>query len=517
MVSVLRDLRSIRNKQTGAGQATLPLTAQMQALVDAPLQSGVTRIVGYAGAAKTSTLIARARSLPSNYRMLYLAFTKSAQLDAAARFGRGNTECRTANSLAFEVVGQKYVHKLRDPRVLDIMAAIDSNDDWFLARTILDTLHSWCASAEHNFPTLAQSIQGPIVGSPDFLAHAAALAHKVWQRMVDVDDDFPMSHEGYLKLYQLSRPKLNFDSVALDEAQDTNSVTWAILSGQDSPLEIIGDPYQSIFLFRGAVNAMSMVKPNREFLLSQSFRFGPSVAGIANSILFNFFGEQQQLQGLGPDTKVGPFDPNQKHALIARTNATVFHHAAAAVMTGKSVGFVGGIAAYNFDKLVDVMHLALGQRELMRDHYLRGFSSYASFSDYAENANDIEAKRQINIVGAYGTQIESLVQAIGAATRQDLQSVDVVLSTAHRSKGLTMDYVRLADDFPELLDDQGTLLHPPSLDLQEASLLYVAITRARLGLMLNSTTQSFLHAYPAFSANAHAPISACDSRQNSLF
>ncbi len=527
MTSLLRDLRSIRNRQTGPGQQDYPLTPQMQALVDAPLQTGLTKVIGYAGAAKTSTLIARSRRLPSHLRMLYVAFTKSAQTDAAARFGAGNTLCRTANSLAFEAVGHRYEHKLRDLKILDVLLAADLEENWQLARLVLDTIRYWCTCADFEFPVQAQSLSGPVFGSTDYLAYAAGIAKRVWDRMADPNDAVPMSHEGYLKLFQLSRPRLHFDAVSLDEAQDTNPVTWDILNRQDLPLEIIGDPYQSIFLFRGAVNAMSMVKPQREFLLSQSFRFGPAVADIANSILLNFFGEARQVEGLGPETIVGPIDPSKPHAVISRTNAMVFHHAAAAVMAGKTLGFAGGIAAYKFDKLVDVMHLAMGSRAQVRDSYLRSFPSFSAFEDYAEHAQDLEAKRQIAIVGTYGSEIEELVGLISSRARKDLKKVDVTLSTAHRSKGLTMDYVKLADDFPDLLDGEGFIRDDVDLSPQEANLLYVAATRARLGLMLNDTTIAYLHAYPGSSprrtgceGGGQAPVhaeAAHPPRQESLF
>lgn len=496
MASLIRDLRSIRNRQVGAGQQSYPLTPQMQALVEAPLVPGVTRVTGYAGAAKTSTLIARARRLPANKRFLYVAFTKSAQMDAAARFGKGNTLCRTANSLAFEAIGHKYAAKLREPRLLDVLQALGLDDNWHLARMVMDTIRYWCSSADPEFPSVAQSLQGPVFGTMDYLTHAATMARKVWDSMCDPNDEMPMSHEGYLKLYQLGRFRLGYDGISLDEAQDTNPVTWDILCRQDVPLEVIGDPYQSIFVFRGAINAMSQISPVRDFLLSQSFRFGPAIAGIANSILLNFFGETRPVEGHGPNTIIGNIDTSKPHAVIARTNAVVFHHAAAAVLAGKTLGFAGGIAAYNFDKLVDVMHLSMNNRSQIRDPYIRAFPSISAYEDYAENAEDIEAKRQLSIVATYGASIEPLVSAIVSVAHKDLTTVDVTLSTAHRSKGLTLDNVLLADDFPDLLAEDGTLLQPPDLDPQEVNLLYVAVTRARHKLALNATTMAFLHAFP---------------------
>lgn len=496
MASLIKDLHSLRVKAPEASVEKFELTDQMQALVEAPLGVKLTRVIGYAGATKTSTLIARSRRLPQNLNLLYVAFTKSAQQDAQARFGVGNTSCRTANSLAFAAVGKRYAHKLREPRLMDIQKAINRQNNWILARMVQDTIRAWCSSADFDFPKTAVSLQGNLSGSAEYQEYAAQLAKMVWDRMVDPKDDMPMSHEGYLKVFQLSKPSLPFDAIMLDEAQDTNPVTWDILQRQDCPLEIIGDPYQSIFLFRGAINAMANVNPDREFLLSKSFRFGPKIANVANTILFNFFGETRPLEGLGPDSKIGPIEFDQPHAVISRTNATLFDHAVAAVMSNKSLGFAGGVNAYAFEKLIDVMHLGLRDRHLIRDHYLKGFSSFAEYEMYAEDANDLEAKRHVSLFKNHGSNIEALVNAIHRSSVVDLSKANLVLSTAHRSKGLSLDRVQLANDFPCLLDEDGHKIQPPDLDLQEANLLYVAATRARLEMSLNKETMDFMAAYP---------------------
>ena len=57
---------------------------------------------------------------------------------------------------------------------------------------------------------------------------------------------------------------------------------------------------------------------------------------------------------------------------------------------------------------------------------------------------------------------------------------------------MTLPYVILANDFPELIDEHGQLLAADKLDRQEVNLLYVAVTRASHGLELNDTTKDFM-------------------------
>ena len=72
--------------------------------------------------------------------------------------------------------------------------------------------------------------------------------------MVDTADaSVPMTHAGYLKLYQLSKPCLSrdFDMVLLDEAQDSNPASADVVLSQACPKILVGDSHQSIYSFIG--------------------------------------------------------------------------------------------------------------------------------------------------------------------------------------------------------------------------------------------------------------------------
>lgn len=68
-------------------------------------------------------------------------------------------------------------------------------------------------------------------------------------------------------------------------------------------------------------------------------------------------------------------------------------------------------------------------------------------------------------------------------------SPDVILTTAHKSKGREWDIVLLADDFPSVYNDKGEFV---GLDDQERNLVYVAATRAKEVLCYNSTVAEML-------------------------
>ena len=102
----------------------------------------------------------------------------------------------------------------------------------------------------------------------------------LWTAMSDRSKGLPLGHDGYLKLWALSRPQARVDYIMVDEAQDLNPVLLDVLDRAECQIIYVGDPYQQIYEWRGAVNAMDQVHTSHRCLLSQSFRFGPEDRGI---------------------------------------------------------------------------------------------------------------------------------------------------------------------------------------------------------------------------------------------
>ena len=66
----------------------------------------------------------------------------------------------------------------------------------------------------------------PVSANPylytSFTQHYADQAEKVWSRMIDIDDKrIKLPHDGYVKLYQLRKPRIHgYNVLLIDEAQD---------------------------------------------------------------------------------------------------------------------------------------------------------------------------------------------------------------------------------------------------------------------------------------------------------
>src|SRR5260370_11428706 len=72
----------------------------------------------------------------------------------------------------------------------------------------------------------------------------------------------------------------------LDEAQDADPVILGLLERHKGARIIVGDKYQQLYQWRGAVNALSRMRSDSaELSLTRTVRFGPGAAEWANPAL----------------------------------------------------------------------------------------------------------------------------------------------------------------------------------------------------------------------------------------
>jgi hypothetical protein len=463
----------------------------MRAVLDAPLQ-GLTAIEARAGTGKTTLLelLAQRHHTRSG---LYLSFDKASQMEASRRFPR-SVACKTINGLAFEAVGKAYGHKIKDlkPRAVAILLGLGNSFD--LARAVIQILDQWMNSSDLVFPERPPfTVEATL--SPARAAYAVHLAEQAWGQMMDPASPFPMPHAGYLKAFQLSRPRIAADYIMLDEFQDTNPVTWDIVRSQVVPSIIVGDRYQSIYEFRGAVNAFDDVPADRRFVLTHSFRFGPLVAEVASSLLWGFFADEVPVIAKGFATQLcdQALLPAPQ-SILARTNMEIFNRSCEAAQAGMRLAFGGKVEGYGHETLLDMYRLGQYMHDEIRDPFLRSFDSFEDLTDYAERVRDLELMWKLKAVTAYGSELPRLIGLIRQQIVRRGQPADVFLCTLHRSKGMTLDNVYLADDGPALIGENGLPLPPEDLDPQEIHLAYVGVTRAKKSLRLSTNLVDYLRA-----------------------
>jgi len=466
------------------------LTREQKAIVNFNLgRQDVLKVIAFAGTGKTSTLIEYTRARP-RHRFLYIAFNKSVQLEASQKFPR-NTQCKTAHSLAWWNFGDKYKHKLvpslKPYTIMDLV----KTDDYESAKFVIETLSAYLVSMDEkiskkHMSLLARQYCKNNKYDPSDVVKKAGL---LWAMMCDENDkDVGMVHDGYLKLYQLSRPVLRFDCILLDEAQDTNPVTSDIVLSQSCPKILVGDPHQQIYSFRGARDAMKSIKATQTMYLTHSFRFGSEIAWLANQILHSFKGETQNLFGLKNTGAITEFS-DKTYTFIARTNAVVFDEAVKLYKKQK-IGFVGGIAGYRLDDIVDTYYLYSKKKGKIKNGYIKSFPSFSEMLSFANTVSDWELKNRCTIVEKYKSKIPYFVKGITYKAVAP-ERADVLFSTAHKCKGLEFKRVRLANDFQKLLL-AGKPIKTKDISLDEFNLIYVSVTRAQEKLEISERLGDFV-------------------------
>jgi F-box protein 18 (helicase) len=523
--------RECDQKQEVLPTVMTPTTEQAR-VIDAEIpDGGMVNCIAYAGTGKTTTFVEFARAnhpTPS----LYLAYNKSVQTEAETRFP-GHVKVKTTHSLAWSQEGRKF-QGYGNVRHFDVMKRLKV--DVYASTLICTTLDNWIKSADQDFMPKHAAEDRQKRYKVDITTDLLKSAKVIWKEMLSQGvpnppkSPFMMTHDGYLKMFQLTNPRLPQKFILLDEAQDSNPVTLDIVMRQrqyGAKVLLAGDPYQQIYSWRGAVNAMR--QENCEtFYLTQSWRFGPNVANVANTLLKTFFNEKVPLVGNGSDAIVSSFAPGDVYTIICRTNVELFGQAINQVAAGKTIHVIGDQGFQQFlDTILDVYFIYARQTHMVKDKSLLFFKTYDDLKQFAIDREDAELLSKVAIVDKHGSQVPRHVETIRKANVPQ-RLAKVVLVTAHKSKGLEWDNVMLAPDFTDLLDTSDQPLRikdevladktitdekvrkallEEAVDRDEINLVYVAATRAKKKLKINGELNRLMEAYaPVVPAPAAKPI-----------
>jgi F-box protein 18 (helicase) len=476
----------------------LVMTDEQEKIVDHDYKKGESVAVkAFAGTGKTSTLQFLANTLlvtKPKWKILYLAFNKSIQEEAQKKFGK-NVVCRTTHSMAYASEGKFYRHKLKPKvRLMTIVKelGLTGRDKWDVARNAWYTVTNFIASGKSKIDIKMVPNDAFHALQPKILKYAST----IWKRMKDKDDKaMSMTHDGYLKLYQLSDPDISkeYDMIMIDEAQDSNPAVVDLVNKQQCAKVWIGDDHQSIYQFRGSSNAFRSIKIDHEYYLSQSFRFGENVAYVANALLRREKDEKVPLVGSGGEDEIikNIHDFNQ-YTIIHRTNSALFENAVNLLRDDKKFGIVGGAENSGLDLIMDAYYVYSNNHGEVKDPFMKQFYDLDAMIGYAKQAEDVEIMRMVMEVTKYRSDIPYLIAEIKREV-VPLSKADVILTTAHKSKGLEFETVMLEGDFFDFTEEGENDYVPPKEE--EINLLYVALTRAQKNLVLNESLQYVLDDY----------------------
>lgn len=490
-------------------QGALSLTDEQKAIIESDLQ--LLSVQAYAGSGKTFTLQQWAAHRRQE-RILYLVYNRAMAKEAKARMG-DNCDVYSAHGLAFNRVGKFFQHKIGDFNQFIVGKYIENHYRGLVNGKLFVNLKNALKLKVTTAVTILlnaylQSDAEEIRDVPfhetrglDFLASelnredVVFLTRWVWDAMQNQEiGEMPMPHDGYLKIFgaEYAEEIDKYQGLLLDEAQDTNPVIWSIFGKIPAKRKVVvGDRYQSIYKFRGAINVMEMIPEECRRFLTTSFRFGKVIAAVANTFLSAYWGEEKLIHGAGKYEQ-----QNTPIAYIHRTNAGIIQ----SIIENPNVKMklLGDFKQYRFSDVLDVYFLLAKKHERIRNEFVKMFEDIDEFEEYAEKYGDVEWGSRIEIVKRYKGFIPKIVSKC-RDWENDESPCEVQLTTIHKSKGLEFDTIALGDDFCSLLtrdkqelkviDENKT---PQTITEEEIRLWYVAVTRARRRILTNRQLDDFL-------------------------
>jgi len=456
-----------------------------------------------AGSGKTTTLIAYAGTRPAGSKILYLAFNKTVKTEALQKFsaaGVKNVRVETAHSLAFDhiIKGSNYkVVQAYKSFELCEQLNIKTNDrqtDFIIANHVNKFMGYFCNSKAARVQDLNYADVVTDAKAKTFVNNFYKLIEQYTRIALAKMDkgEMAVTHDFYLKKFQLGNPVLLYDYILFDEGQDASAAMLDVFLQQPAVKIIVGDKHQQIYGWRYAINSLQQVD-YPVYNLSYSFRFDDEVALIANKIL----GWKKHLKQ-PPAVKIaGAGVPENKaftKATLGRTNLSLLLNAIAQWQHGeiKKIYFEGNINSYTFAdegaSLYDVLNLHNGKTDKIKDQLIATMKSMKDLDDYIEKTEDRSLAMIVEVVREFGNKLPALINELKANHTDNKEEADMIFSTVHRCKGMEYDEVTLLNDFINeeklkkyIAQFGGDKIVEADTNrlAEEINILYVAATRAK--------------------------------------
>jgi len=466
--------------------------------------TGNIKINAVAGSGKTTTVIEYARTRPVTSKILYLAFNKSVKLEAAKKFadkGLNNVKVETAHSLAYRHIVFQSNYKVRGQgyktneiaELLNLQGNEEKHTEYVIANHINKFIAYFCNSDKQKVQDLnyLDTVTDPKakIFVSSFYDYIVSQSRLLLSKMDK--GEIEITHDFYLKKFQLLNPKLQYDYILFDEGQDASPAMLDVFFKQKATKVIVGDTHQQIYGWRFAVNSLEKAD-FKTYHLSTSFRFSQDIANLAMQVLKykKHINENQTIQITGK----GNSKEIKTKAVLARTNLGLLLKAIEYVTEKKKIKhiyFEGNINSYTYAdegaSLYDVLNLYNNKKHLIKDKLIKAMKDLDELEDYIEKTEDVQLAMMVEIVREYGNKIPNIIKSIKEkhVDNDDKEKAEMIFSTVHRCKGMEYDAIQLVNDFIseeklEKLKENKKAVEINATKLnEEINLLYVAVTRTK--------------------------------------
>jgi len=461
-----------------------------------------------AGSGKTTTLIEYARTRPANSRILYIAFNKTVKTEAVQKFaaaGIGHVKVETAHSLAYQhVVRNNHLQVCQGYKGYELCDLLgisngDHHTDIIIANHVNKFISYFCNSRAAKVQDMDYSMVVTDAKAKTFVHNFYSQIEQFTRTALAKMDkgEMAVTHDFYLKKFQLGQPVLAYDYILFDEGQDASAAMLDVFLQQKAIRVIVGDTHQQIYGWRYAINSLQQAT-FPVYNLSSSFRFDDEIALIANKIL-DWKKHLQQAPRVKITGAGQPGGLTATKATLGRTNTGLLTNAIAQWQHGsiKKLYFEGNINSYTFAdegaSLYDVLSLYNGKPEKIKDRLMAGMKTMKDLEDYIDKTEDNSLSMLVDVVKEFGNRLPVLINELKTNHTATKEEADMIFSTVHRCKGMEYDEVNLLGDFinEEKLKkylaqyQEGSMTDADRNRLaEEINILYVAVTRARSRLVI---------------------------------
>jgi superfamily I DNA/RNA helicase len=451
----------------------------LQALDD-PRQNFI-KIEAVAGAGKTATLQLIVKKLKPKSG-IYTAFNK-AIIDEGKESFSYPIQCRTLHSLAYQFVIPGTNRKIDDFTYKCIKEpGLDDKDGYEIKENVMKAMERFFMSEAISLQFLDENYSEPI----------AKLARKYINKMVtgEIACTFGFILKWFHYRLTLGEIKIPpYDLLMLDECGDITEVTAEIFYLLPARKKImVGDSGQNIYTFMDTINGFfRFINIGTSYSLTTSFRLTKPLAKRVEKFCKATFNPNMIFKG----TDLPPKEI-ETMAYISRTNAMLIDRMIKLNMTATKYRLIRNPR--------DIFELPLALIFLKPDRLPSKRKYYYLYDELIKFNNSPELQERFGNFHRYllhelemNTPLCNAIKLLRTRGSNNIllaynkakeiweaqERSNIVLATAHTSKGLTFDAVHIEEDLNNIIEPFLSRPAETEEEFTELRLAYVAVTRGR--------------------------------------
>ena len=461
----------------------MQLTFEQQTILShVQSNTGITLVNSVAGSGKTTLLTSIAKAIPHD-NGLYICYNNAIAKESKTKFP-ATTACSTIHSLAYRAVVPVYKLLVTDFTHRSITERLD----YGVKVQIVDSIREFCLSSHTDYDKFCTD--------KDIRKYGIKYLDLMANGKIDC------SHDFYLKFFHilLSSGDITyepFDFILLDEAGDVNPVTAAIFELLPSERKVaVGDQFQNIYSFNHTINYFKTAPSTAvTFDMTQSFRVSNQIAPLIEQFCRSYMDPKASFKGVSVPNAI-----IKSTAIITRTNAALIDYMIQLNEQGTPYGlvrppkeifriplmlcsmkyqsFISDPTYRHLQEHVDDWHEGTNIREAYKSPIMYIASLYPG---------DFQLQQAIRLIVKHGKPL--IWDTYNLASAHYNYSQDIMLMTAHSSKGLEFDHVIIANDLNESISQVLTdvksgvpIANIPNQQVEPLRLYYVACSRAKVKL-----------------------------------